>query len=1339
MSDIVVIKEIEECLTTKLGRLDSIWWNSIGYTIDEKCNVTGIGLYNLNLSDLNICIEFLVKLRNLRVLNVSGNYVQQIEPLSKLPNLTELYLYNNSIVDYIPLRDLQHLRKLGLSDIRQADLEILQELSYVNEIGISGDLSDKISELSIIENLTELYIRYVSDSCLTAIEELKNLRKLGLNEFKLTDKTPLSSLRKVTHLYLDNNQLANIKRLQELGHLEFLHLAANEIIDIEPLSELTKLEELHLSSNLIEDISPIRGFKKLKILNLNNNKIHDITPLSELVGLEELDLGVNQISNISPLGGLKNLKNLDMTNNQIIDISVVSNFETLKELHISGNQIVDILPVGKLMELVKLNLFSNQVIDLSPVKNLHLLRELIISFNQVNNISSLTDLKNLLILDLNYNQIIDIRDLCNLNQLQEVNLSGNQVIDISPLENMNNLVKLDLKGNQINNILPLVNLQKLEYLELAFNQLSEISVVGKLKNLKELDLAYNKITDITPLRTLEKIRQLNVGHNEIEDITILKELFKLTSLNLEGNQLGDIDILGQLRNLHELKIGYNKLKDISAIGNLENLLDLNIEQNELENIAPLEKLVKLNRLNISRNWVKDLAPLKRMNRLTNLDISNNHITDLVSIKELKTLNTLYLQGNPIEELPKWIVDFNMDISWMDYGFETGNIFLYNNPFPDTLINVIKLGKEALINYFNQFDVWGKDYIYEAKIMIVGEPGSGKSTLLNILFDKTFLVPNVIQKSTLGIDVRKNWNFKTSEDKDFNANIWDFGGQQIQFMLHQFFLTPDSLYILMSEKRKELANFDYWLNIINILGKNSPVIVLFNEINIEIASSFIYDEKKYSELFPNLSLQDLEINLSNLGDGRFDVLLDTIRKKLVNLEHVGKEVPAPWVDIRKELENLTYKRYINIDEYLEICKKYKIFAEKDALLILNTFHKLGLVLHFSEDPHLNGIIFLDHNWAVDAVYAVLSDESVKKSNGLFTQTKIEELWSQKAYNVKERAKLLQLMLRDNFELCFKIPGGKEEYLVPLLLSNVKPNYEWNYESNMKYRFLYPFMPKGIVSRIIVRLHEFIDSSLQWNEGVVLKKNNSRAQILETKNSEGSRIIDIRITGNPNYRKELLILIREEIRKIKEISFPNLPYFEMVPCNCTECQINIEPEFYRYEALENLLFKKNIKEKQCQQSGEMVYITDMIDAIYKELEEKEVKRKSKVRKNQTQNDNPKITNNFFNNNMKIDKVDVHGGQAVFADNIGNINYQYQNSYTREQFEDLKGALLMLKESELRTLKQVVKENENLKTTEENGTLGKKLKEKLLGFGVSVVEKMSEMGIQAAVSYIFANINF
>ncbi len=454
------------------------------------------------------------------------------------------------------------------------------------------------------------------------------------------------------------------------------------------------------------------------------------------------------------------------------------------------------------------------------------------------------------------------------------------------------------------------------------------------------------------------------------------------------------------------------------------------------------------------------------------------------------------------------------------------------------------------------------------------------------------------------------------------------------MLHQFFLTSDCLYILMAEKRKELANFDYWLNIINILGKNSPVLVLFNEINIKSATSFIYDEQKYSDLFPYLNIQKLDVNLSEMSDGRFEVLLNTIKKKLACLEHIGKEVPAKWVDIRCELEKIRIKKHITIKEYFEICEGHGIDKEKDQLLILRYFHMLGIVLHFSDDENLCDTIFLDPNWPVDAVYSALANIDIQENNGRFEKGEIYKIWESKGYDYNERAKLLQLMLIDNFDLCYKLPGSEAKYIIPMLLTEKKPEYDWGGNDNLQFRFQYPFRPNGICSRMIVRMHEYIDDDKVWNEGAVFIKNGATAQIIERKTvDEGLKIIEIRLKGQQNSCKDFLTLIREEIKSIQNRSFPNLPFVEMVPCNCNECSPSQSPYFFKYREIENYL-KRRKDQIDCRNSATAVSIGKLIGNVFNEEE-----IKSKYEKVKGENMGDKININLSNigNSQQTVKTD------------------------------------------------------------------------------------------------------
>jgi internalin A len=775
------------------------------------------------------------------------------------------------------------------------------------------------------------------------------------------------------------------------------------------------------------------------------------------------------------------------------------------------------------------------------------------------------------------------------------------------------------------------------------------------------------MTDLDIIKQIEK--ELNIKLEKLDKIEwgsrgyTLNQNGQVTGLGLFGCKINNlnriISPLKELINLMTLDLRDKQLSDISPLKDLMNLTTLRLNRNKIIDISPLKELTKLTSLDLRANQLRDISPLNKLTKLTSLDLAANKLNDISPLKELTNLTKLDLGFNPIEELPSWVTDFKTEFKWSSGGSSDG-YFYFDNPLKIPPVEIVKQGKEAVKSYFEQLEKQGKDNIYEAKLMLVGEPGSGKTTLMNLLFDKDFPVPNKKQKSTLGIEVRQNWGFSIDDKKDFKAHIWDFGGQQIQYMLHQFFLTSDCLYVLMAEKRRELANFDYWLNIINILGKNSPVVTLFNEINIETIASFIYDEKKYKNLFPELSLQRLDVNLADIGDGRFDTLLHIIKKQLSKLELVGKEVPARWVDIRKELEKRRAKKHIHINEYFEICKKFDIEKEADQMLILRYFHLLGIVLHFCEDENLCDTLFLDPNWTVDAIYSVLANKEIEKSNGFIKKSDIDKIWSDKGYEFEERAKLLQLMLKDKFELCYKLPGAQDNYIVPLLLSPQKPEYDWDNKDNLQFRFQYPFMPKGIVSRLIVRMHEYIHQNMVWNEGVLFKKNGAMAQVIEQKTvKEGLKIIEIRLKGTPNSRKDLLTLIREEIKKIQNNSFPNLPYVEMVPCNCKECINETNPYFFDYGDIETYL-QKGKTEIDCRKSTEQVSIADLVGSVFN-LEE----IKSRYKKM-----------------MDDNKINIHfsdfGKAQVTSDIKANLTSTQQQTITvHQEVKNVQGLFKNLKE--------------------------------------------------------------
>lgn len=171
-----------------------------------------------------------------------------------------------------------------------------------------------------------------------------------------------------------------------------------------------------------------------------------------------------------------------------------------------------------------------------------------------------------------------------------------------------------------------------------------------------------------------------------------------------------------------------------------------------------------------------------------------------------------------------------------------------------------------------------------------------------------------EESTHGIDIHP-WQFELDQGHHFQANIWDFGGQEIYHATHQFFLTQRSLYILVVDERKEDNDFDYWLNIIELLGKDSPVIIFQNEKSDRLRK---IDERGLRGRFPNLK----EIISFNLKTGRssnpdnpknFYDFLELLKFQLQQLPHVGEALPKTWKTSAPTLKPITVTilRYSNI--------------------------------------------------------------------------------------------------------------------------------------------------------------------------------------------------------------------------------------------------------------------------------------------------------------------------------------------------------------------------------------------------------------------------------------------
>ncbi len=531
------------------------------------------------------------------------------------------------------------------------------------------------------------------------------------------------------------------------------------------------------------------------------------------------------------------------------------------------------------------------------------------------------------------------------------------------------------------------------------------------------------------------------------------------------------------------------------------------------------------------------------NDIQSLDIRYNQIKELPKeiclFKELESIN---VKGNNLEKLPEELI-FLPNLKELDCS---------ENPLVSPPIEIAEKGLDAIRRYFEDLKE-ERQTVNEAKLIIVGQGAVGKTWLLNRL------VYNKIKKcsSTEGVDITR-WKFQKKKNIKFRVNFWDFGGQEIYHATHQFFLSERSLYLFVWDARQEdhLQSFDYWLNITSLLSKRAPILIVMNKIDERIKN---IDEESLLHKYPNI-IGFFKVS-AKTGEGILN-LKNEIKKQIVQLPHIGDILPSIWIEFREKLESLS-ENYIDINEYYEIATEFELSKEK-ALFLSSYFHDIGVFLHFQDNPILKNILFLNPKWATNAVYTLTDSKVVIRNYGYFNFEQLEDVW--KAYQSDKYIYLLELIKR--FELCFKVPSIESEntYIIPELLPESKPkNFDWDYNNNLLFEIKYDFMPKAIISRLIVINHSFLTKNKFWKNGFVINIEGTEALVLgDILNQK------LKFYINGDNSSEVLSILRKDLDYIhKTLKFPN--FKEMIPCRCKECIISEVPFYFDYKILMKFIGK------------------------------------------------------------------------------------------------------------------------------------------------------------------------
>jgi Leucine-rich repeat (LRR) protein len=800
----------------------------------------------------------------------------------------------------------------------------------------------------------------------------------------------------------------------------------------------------------------------------------------------------------------------------------------------------------------------------------------------------LQEVEDLFWLDLSSNSLSDLPDwFYDLDNILFLDLSRNNFSQFPiRLLTMKSIIKIDFSYNDLSNLENWkFDKSKLKILILENCRLKKFPrFVKGLKNLVNLSIKNNFLRKIPDcVNELTNIKTLNYENNYLTNIPVINNLNVLECLNLNKNKISNItNDLINCQNLEQLGLSSNKIEEYpKKLNKLEKLRRLELENSNLKIIPEFIKdLKKLEVLNISHNEISTLEPLITLNNLSNLNFSFCNIISLEPI--LHILN----KGIEIDESPT-----------------TGNpfissVYLKNNNLQYPPIEIIEQGNSAIRRYFKRLNnSTEKSILNEAKVLIVGRTGAGKTSLRYKLRNEKSKLPKP-DESTQGIDVEE-MSLKLDENNFIKLNVWDFEGQSIAYQTHQFFLSKRSLYLFVVDTRTEKVDTDYWMQIVEILGDGSPLILFNNEKKGKIAH---VNHKALLERFGGFLVDkfyqiDLgKIPKDKIESRKFHSFINETVNKIKMLPLVGIELEKSWLKVREKIQELSNsKSVISVSELFDICDEYGITEKQDKLDLSQLFHDLGVFLHFQDHNSisaLNKIIILKNEWSTKAVYRILKSESIKSNNGKFRLKDIQDICNSDEKLLKDYDnEILELMMK--FKLCYKVTNT-DYFIIPQLLEPSKINEEkFDFSKTTQLKVTYDFMPKGVITLLIIELHPFIakNQTSVWRDGLVIEYKNSIAEIEE---SQGIREILIKSKGPKRNLVALKVLFAIETINSRYNFTDQSSVKTKLQCTCEECVKNENPHFFDILALEKYK-EKGGKEFPCGKTGNVASISRVLSIL------------------------------------------------------------------------------------------------------------------------------------------------
>jgi internalin A len=714
------------------------------------------------------------------------------------------------------------------------------------------------------------------------------------------------------------------------------------------------------------------------------------------------------------------------------------------------------------------------------------------------------------------------------------------------------------------------NILKNSIINLSTNRLEKIKskIINCIQfNEKTLDLGKCSLTNLYEVPEL-----FNCEH--LETLILSNEWAEFENgkwKRKESENYGNFNLIGhipkeikRLNNLKTLIIGGDwnlekkvwlrwRIKNITPILYLLNIEYLNISNNSIPNIPNLCKLTKLKVLHLNNNEIYNIAFDGEFSILKELYLSNNYLSNLnfinnVNFSEIKTLD---FHGNKIKDLEP-LKNLILSLNITNSKWEQNTINVAKNPLQKPPIEIVNIGRNAVINYFEELST-GKSFINkDVKVILVGNSEVGKTTLAKYLdnekdLDKEHFSTNWLEER----QISSKYIIENIKQK-CNINLFDFGGHDYFHDTHHLFFSSNTIYILLwdeasnclqqrttiqknskgTEKEFEFQDFPlkYWLESIKHFIKeddtkifdfeieksseyNSDVLIVQNKVYSQ--DDLIYlNNQEFKDLYP--FIYDF-IGVSIKEKRKVNYFDETLLEMLNKTKFIGARLLDYYGKTKDAIKKYNANPIININEFLDFCNSIKgvnITLEQSRVLA-DYLNQVGIILYYPNSINKD-IIYINKKWVLEKVYSIL--EGLYEKDGEFDEAYLEEVF-ENTLTKDQESSILKLMI--DFKIIFKNPY--ENYFIAPLYLPEKPIQlmDMFIDDNKKpYRkFLYNgYIHKNVILNIFQEYGEYVVSDKKgvniyyyyWKNGLIVKdpaSNEIVKIVFNLGDDEGNASIDL----------------------------------------------------------------------------------------------------------------------------------------------------------------------------------------------------------------------------------------